>query len=179
MAFRIEGVCINIRSFRLTDAYSIANNANDVEISQYTYLPFPYKVKDAEDFINQCNINFVNKTDFEFGIENKANNMVIGIVSLMHVDFLNKNAEIGFWLGKKYWRRGIAKEALKLLLNFAFHDLKLTRICAKVMHPNYRSIKLLESIGFKSDNILKMSALRNGNWLDQLIYSLRDEEFKS
>jgi RimJ/RimL family protein N-acetyltransferase len=97
----------------------------------------------------------------------------------MNIDYENKNAEIGYWLGKRYWGQKIIKEAIKLILNFGFKKLKLTRIYAKVMHPNISSSKLLEQLSFQYEGRMRKTYLKKGKWMDDLIYSILKSEFKS
>ncbi|MBO3800009.1 MAG: GNAT family N-acetyltransferase [Candidatus Brockarchaeota archaeon] len=56
----------------------------------------------------------------------------------MHVDRKNQNAEVGYWLARKYWGQGLAK-ALRLVLDLGFERLKMRKTYARGMHPNARS----------------------------------------
>src|SRR5918995_2741504 len=107
----IEGRIINLRTLKNSDAYSIYKNANDREVSKYTHLPYPYRLKYARDFVRLCQEHYKKKTDYELGIESKKTGKVIGMISLMHIDnSSHRSAEVGYWLGNQYWRRGITKE---------------------------------------------------------------------
>jgi RimJ/RimL family protein N-acetyltransferase len=155
----IEGRTINLRTLKISDAYSIYKNAKDREISKYTRLPYPYKLKHAYDFVRLCQENYKKKTDYELGIELKKTGKIIGTISLMHLDNMRRNAEVGYWLGKQYWRRGITKEALTLILDYGFNTLELIRIYAKVPHPNLPSIRLLQCAGFRYEGRIRKSFL--------------------
>jgi RimJ/RimL family protein N-acetyltransferase len=126
----------------------------------YTHLPYPYKLKYARDFVRLCQEHYKKKTDYELGIESKKTGEIIGIISLMHRDNIHRSGEVGYWLGNLYWRRGITKEALTLILDFGFNNLELVRIYAKVLHPNLTSIRLLESAGFRYEGRIRMSLFR-------------------
>jgi len=178
MELKIEGKQINLRKLKRSDALSICQNANDRLIAKYTRLPYPYKLDDAYNFIKKTHQNLNKKKSFELGIELKENKEIIGVISLMKVDYDNKNAEIGYWLGKKYWGRKIMKEAIKLLLNFGFKKLNLIRIYAKIMHPNISSAKLLEKSGFQYEGRMRKTITKDGKWMDNLIYSILSSEFK-
>ena len=179
MELKIEGKQINLRKLKKSDAPSIYQNAEDFDIARYTTLPHPYKLKNAEDFIKSTHQKIRKKKAFELGIELKENKEIIGMMSLMNIDCVNKNAEIGYWLGKKYWGKKIMKEAVKLILNFGFKKLKLVRIYARVMHPNISSAKLLEKSGFHYEGRMRKTTLRKGKWMDDLRYSILSNEFKS
>lgn len=178
MEIKIEGNTIIIRKLRKSDAPSIYQNAKHFEIAQYTTLPHPYKLKHAEEFIKTTRRKIRKKESYELGIESKETRQIIGMISLMNLEHDNKNAEIGYWLGKQYWRRKIMKEAVSLILGFGFKQLKLVRIYARVMHPNITSAKLLEKLGFKYEGRMRKTTLREGKWMDDLRYSILKEEFK-
>ena len=174
----IKGDRINLRKLRKSDAESVQKHAKDKEISRYTTLPYPYKLKHAQDFINLTHKKMRKKESYELGIELKETKNIIGMMGLIHVDYKNKNAEVGYWLGKKYWKQGLTTESLKLMLKFGFRELKLERIYAKVMHPNTMSAKLLEKNDFKLEGRLRKNTLKDGKWMDDLIYGLLEEEWK-
>lgn len=178
MELKIEGEQINLRKLKRSDAPSIYQNANDKLIAQYTTLPRPYKLDDAYSFIRKTHQKLNKNKAFELGIELKETKEIIGMISIAKVDYDNKNAEIGYWLGKKYWRRKIMKEAIKLLLNFGFKKLKLIRIYAKVFHPNISSAKLLEKLDFQCEGRMRKMILKDGKWMDVLVYSILSSEFK-
>jgi len=139
MEIKLEGNQINIRKLKRSDAFSIQRNAKDYDISRYTKIPHPYTIKNAEDFVRYTHRMSRKKKAFELGIELKETKEIIGMMSFMNIDYKSKNAEIGYWLGKKYWGRRIMKEAVKLLLDFGFKRLKLVKVYARVMHPNIAS----------------------------------------
>lgn len=167
---KISGTKITLRKLKRSDASSIYNNAKNKEISWHTSLPYPYKLSHAKEFINRCHQNYRNKSAYDFGIEKAGK--IIGMISLIKVDFNNRNAEVGYWLGKKYWRKGITEEALKLIIDFGFNSLNLKRIYARVMHPNIASAKLLEKVGFKLEGKLRKHVFRNNKWMDELYFGL-------
>ena len=174
----IEGRIINLRTLGNSDAYSIYKNAKDREISRYTHLPYPYKLKYAHDFVSLCQEHYKKKTDYELGIESKKTGEIIGMIGLIHIDNRHRSAEVGYWLGNQYWRRGITKEALTLILDFGFNTLELVKIYAKVLHPNLHSIRLLQSAGFRYEGRIRKSVLKEGSWFDELIFALVDEDFR-
>lgn len=174
----IEGKRVRLRKIRKPDAKDIYENAKDKEIARHTTLPHPYRLKHAEEFIKKTQKGLRKKEYFELGIELKEEKKIIGMMSLLHVDYENKNAEVGYWVGKRYWRQGYGKEALDLILDFGFKRLKLARIYARVMHPNKASAKLLEKSGFEYEGRMRKTTLRKGRWMDDLRYAMLKEDYK-
>ena len=174
----IQGQRINLRRMVESDAASLQENANHKEIAEFTTLPHPYYLKMGIHFIRRSQRRLKKGSAYELGIELKETGEIIGIMSLMDVDKKNRSAEIGYWLGKKYWRKGIAKEAVQLILKLGFKKLRLVRIWGRVMVPNIGSSKLLEKSGFSPEGTNRKSFLHGKKWMDEHVYSILSEEFK-
>ncbi len=174
----LEGKWIVLRPVHRSDAPSICANARDREIGRYTHVPHPYRIQNAYDFIRGVRRWERRKQVVALGIEEKETGQVIGIINIFHIDRKNRHAEVGYWLGKKYWGRGIMSEALYLMLEYAFREMKLVRISAKVFHPNTASAMLLEKAGFKLEARLRKIAYHRRQWYDDLCYGILKEEFR-
>ncbi len=70
------------------------------------------------------------------------------IVSSERLRLEANEAEVGYWLGKEYWNKGYATEALKWILNYGFNELKLKQLWATYYAENTRSKHVLEKSGF-------------------------------
>lgn len=176
--FEIEGSRIILRKLKLSDANDIYENLQDKEMVKWTLnIPWPYRKKDAIRFIRRAQYRMRRKTGYAFGIVLKETNRVIGIVDLFRIDWKNKNAEIGYWLGKKYWGRGLTTEAVKLALKFAFENLKLHRIYARLFEENIGSRRVLEKSGFKLEGVLRENRYRYGRWHNELNFGILKKEY--
>jgi len=116
--------------------------------------------------------------EYHLGIELKATGQIIGMIGMMQISRKHRRAEVGYWLGKSYWGKGYAAEALRLMLRFGFEQLKLVRITAGVMHLNLTSARMLEKAGFTFEGRLRKNFMQHGQWLDELRYGILKEEFK-
>ena len=172
-----------LRPLRNSDAKSIAENVNNLDVSKWlVLLPYPYKLKDAKDWIKNTKKDWrkKKKTDFTFGIELKEEKEIIGGIGLSQVDKFQGIAEVGYWIGKKYWRRGYGSEALKAVLDFGFKKLKLRKIKAKVCIGNTPSSKLLEKFGAKKEGMRRESCRSKADKKirDDYMYGLLKREYK-
>jgi RimJ/RimL family protein N-acetyltransferase len=172
----IKGKRINLRTPEIKDAYSIKEYAKDKSISKYTvHIPYPYKIEDALSFIKKNKEKLKKKEEYSLGIE--INNEIVGMVSLFNINYKNKNAELGYWIGKPFRGKGYATEAAKLIIDFGFKKLGFIRIFAKLNHENAESAKVLERLGFKYEGRLRKHRFQNGRYCDELRYGLLEEEF--
>ena len=99
------------------------------------------------------------------------------MVSLFNIDHKNQNAKIGVYIIPDYQRKGYAKEALILLLTFAFYELNMHKIYATIHDYNIPSIKLFESVGFHCEGADKEAVYSQGKFIDLHIYSIFRREF--
>jgi [ribosomal protein S5]-alanine N-acetyltransferase len=84
-------------------------------------------------------------------------------------------AEIGYWLAKPYWGRGIMTAVVRKACEFALAEFNLVRIEAHVFAENVASAKVLEKCGFVQEGYLRKHFLKDGNYLDVRLYGLVKE----
>ena len=147
-----------LRDLKRTDVKGIQINANNIKIAKYIPpFPYPYSLKDAKNFISHCIKESKKKPreNYEFCIELKSENKVIGMIGITKVDRFQGTCTIGYWLGEKYWRQGIISEALKTLIGFSFNKLKLRRINIEAFRDNKASNDLIKKIGFIYEGTLR------------------------
>jgi RimJ/RimL family protein N-acetyltransferase len=165
-----------LRPPTLKDAGDIAENVNNLSVSRYlAVVPYPYSIKDARVFIKLSEKNRHN-----FGIVLKSSGKIIGMMGLRNLDKFVKKADVGYWLGKKYWRQGIATEALEAIVKFAFRRLKLVRLQAGVAVENKASANLLKKVGFKKEGLRRKAerAKSTGKWHDTYVFGLLRSDVK-
>lgn len=158
-----------LRSWVNNDAESLALNANhrDIWLNMRDEFPHPYSLEDANLFIKNanCQTNPIN-----LAIANKQE--VVGSISLrIHDDIRRYSGVISYWVGKKYWRQGIATAAITAFSNYAFENLELVRIYAKVFSTNAGSIKALENSGFQREGYFRKGIYKEGRFIDQVLYA--------
>jgi RimJ/RimL family protein N-acetyltransferase len=125
----------------------------------------------------------------EDAIFNKANGLVlsiclkesdqhIGYVYLHNIDWQNKSAGFAKMIGaKEFWGKGIAQEAILLMIYHAFIVLGLERLEAKQLIINKGSIKANEKCGFKTEGVMRKAVYKNGSYQDLNLMSIIREDF--
>lgn len=167
---------VKLRKLTLKDAPIIANLLNNKKIwdNLRDYIPYPYKVFDAESFIKRENIE---EPLTAFGILYR--NKLAGIISLKRqVDVHRLSAEIGYWLGEEYWGSGITHKAVKLMTSYGFNELHLLKIYAVIMASNEPSKRVLEKAGYEKEGYFKKSVIKNGIICDEVRFGISKEDFK-
>lgn len=159
-----------LRPFRKGDEVSLQKHINDKIIFRNTLrIPYPYTLKDARWWINR-NVRLNKKKEkheINFAIE--IDGEVVGGIGLDKI--WQHCAEIGYWLGKKYWGRGITTVAVKLVAKYGFEKLGLRRIYAFTFLFNKVSAKVLEKAGFKYEGKLRKHVKKGNKLLDDFLYA--------
>lgn len=168
--------CI-LRGWKKSDIDSLVENANNhrIAVNMRDLFPHPYTIEDAKTWIEITN-NDETKSNFAITVNDKA---VGGIGLALGEDIERISAEVGYWLGEKYWGKGITSSALKGILDYGFNELGLERIYAKPLEHNTASRKVLEKNGFKLEGIMKKSVIKNGEIYNQTLYAITREEFNN
>ena len=165
----------------LKDAADIVQNANDLAVSRYTArVPFPYHIKHAINFIKYCRSQERQKPikNLEFVIEHRAQKKAIGFAGFVRIDHYTGKADIGYWLGRNYWRQGLGTEATNALIKYAFTKLKLQRLEAAICKENLASQALVRKLEFRKEGVRRRAgrSLATGKWHDAVIYGLLKEK---
>jgi len=137
---------------------------NDNEVTYYMEKGYyPNTLAKQIDYFSNLN----NNTDIQLAIIDKGNDNLIGGIGLHKLNLFNRNADISIIIGnKEYWGKGIGKEAVELLLNFAFNKLNLYKITAGMADCNKGSYNLFKKCGFIEEGRLKEQVFLNGKYCD-------------
>ena len=159
-----------LRPFKKGDESSLIENINNRKIAKNTSaIPYPYKLKDARSWI-KSNLKLnkkKKKPEINFAID--ISEMVVGGIGFRKIE--GHKAEIGYWLGEKYWGQGIMTTAVKLVTKYAFQELRLKRVYAHVLPFNKGSVRVLEKAGYKYEGKLKKDSLKNNKLIDSLMFA--------
>jgi [ribosomal protein S5]-alanine N-acetyltransferase len=129
-------------------------------------------IKEAEDFINLINKNIDENESVLWGIALLNDpSTIIGTICLWNFQKENYRGEIGYVLHPHHWRKGIMKEAINVVVEYGFNELKLHSIGALLSSDNMASSGVLERTGFVKEGHLKENFYFRGEFTDTLIYS--------
>ena len=165
----LTGQRCTIRPWRKTDADSLVQHANNANVAKWLRdrFPHPYTARDAKAFLKHA-VAANDPTDLAIEVDGAAVG-AIGIVPGRDVE--RYSAEIGYWLGEAYWGRGIVTEALGLMTNHAFGELKFLRLFALPFADNPGSVRVLEKAGYVREGLLRASSVKFGAPKDQFMYA--------
>ena len=173
----IIGDGIRLRAAERTDIPKFVEWLNDTDVRQYLMIYFPMSQAFEEKWFEEN----VNKPPAEqvlvIEVFTESGWKAIGNTSLMNISDIDRNAEIGIFIGEKSeWNKGHGRKAMKLMLNYGFNTLNLNRIFLQVYENNLRGIRAYKATGFIEEGRMRQAKFLNGKYLDILLMSvLRDE----
>jgi len=160
------------------DAENWATWFNDLEVTiplgdeAYT----PSTLEREREMIEEINRNL----DHVFTIVDLETDRAIGRCLLFAIDQLNRNGMLGIVIGEKeYWGRGYGREAINLLLDYAFNLLNLNSIMLGVMEFNERAVRCYKKVGFKEIGRRRQARIIGGRKWDGILMDILAEEFES
>lgn len=163
---------VTLRKLKVEDAITLAEEANDPHVANglRDYFPHPYSVDDALRFIDTVFEKTGPVTDFII----TADGQIAGIMGLfIGEDVYRCNAEIGYWVGRRFWGRGIATEAVAQAVRYAWTTLPVDRVYAEVFSNNLASQRVLLKNGFVEEYRLEGVIIKNLKRYDALCFGIR------
>ncbi|MED1864349.1 GNAT family protein [Fictibacillus nanhaiensis] len=136
-----------------------------------------YSIEGQKNRLNEINERKEKDLGYSFGIFLNDTDELIGQIGLFKIERgPAQKGMVGYSLDKNYNGKGYMTEALPLIIDFAFKELKLHRIEAEVMPHNIGSINILLKTGFHKEGISKKNVKINGRWEDHQVLAIINEE---
>lgn len=156
-----------LRAWREGDAPALAHHANDPAVwrNMAEGFPHPYTADIARHWVERGHV--------DFGGDNWAiciDDMPVGGCGV-HVGSGRErcNAEIGYWIGRAHWGRGLGTAVVQALAARALADREVMRVCAPVHAYNPASLRVLAKNGFEQEGVMRLSALKAGMVIDRVL----------
>ena len=174
----LTGESVTLRELRTSDAPSLFAMLTTEEVSRFISPP-PSTVGGFERFIAWTLRQRTAGCYACFAVTLKGSDTAIGIFQIRETEPGFGTAEWGFAIGSPYWGTGIFKEGAQLVITFAFETIGVHRLEARAAVKNGRGNGALKKLGAVQEGILRKSFLRNGEYLDQVLWSILDEDWQA
>ena len=139
-------------------------------------ITFPYTEFDVDQWLSGViDLSVARDRKINLAIRNSDGELIGEVGALDFVE--NEQGEIGYWLARPYWGRGIMPVAVRCFCEFAFKQFQLQRIYGKVFATNPRSARVLIKAGFRHEGTLRDGYFRDGKSVDDLLFGLLRDEF--
>jgi len=167
----LQGERCLLRALVPGDAASLQRHADNVAVWRNLFdgFPRPYTMAAAQSWCaHEANSGAFGRV---WGVD--VDGAAIGCIGLVpQRGWLRCNAEVGYWIGAAHWRRGIASDALRQVVDWAFAAMpELTRIFAPIFAGNEGSQAVARKCGFVLEGAMPRSAIKDGRVIDRLTWA--------
>jgi RimJ/RimL family protein N-acetyltransferase len=165
---------VELSEFRSSDTDALIEYLNDRDIYDRTLrIPFPYSQANAEEWlVHVVKITEQQGRPVHWAIRSSDESLIGGCGFDGFQVGKSHRAEIGYWLAKPCWNRGIMTAVVQRLCQHAFEDFGLIKIIAHVFSHNSASARVLEKCGFQEEGFLRKHVLKDGKFIDARLFGL-------
>lgn len=174
-----EGKLVRLRGVEPADWETLFawNQDTESERSMY-FIPFPTSKEEVRQWVAKMALQRGEDDRFFFIIETLAGE-VVGSITTSSCDRRNGAFSYGVGVTAAYRRKGYASEAVTLLLNYFFRELRYQKATAHVYSFNEASIGLHERLGFVREGRLRQMIYTDGRYFDEILFGMTAEEFSA
>jgi [ribosomal protein S5]-alanine N-acetyltransferase len=174
----LSGKRVTLRDLRISDAASLFAMLTTEEVARFISPP-PSTVDGFERFIAWTVRQRASGTYACYAVTLHGFDTAIGIFQVRETEPGFTTAEWGFAIGSPFWGTGVFEESANLVLEFVFDTLGVHRLEARAAVVNGRGNGALLKIGAVNEGVLRKSFLRNGTYLDQVLYAIVDDDWRA
>ena len=172
----LTGSLVSLRELRASDAPALFAALSSEQVSKFISPP-PATVDGFGRFINWAIRQRQAGQYVCFAVVPHGSDTAIGIFQVRSLEPAFGTAEWGFALASEFWGTGMFTDGAKLIVNFAFDVLGVHRLEARAALKNGRGNGALRKLGAVQEGVLRRSFLRNGEYLDQALWTILQDEW--
>ena len=173
----MTGSMVTLRELRISDAASLLAMLSTEEVARFISPP-PTTVEGLERFIAWTQRERAAGNYACFAVVPHGMDTAIGIFQVRQLEPGFGTAEWGFAIGSAFWGTGVFMDGARLLIDFAFDVIGTHRLEARAAILNGRGNGALRKVGAMQEGVLRKSFLRNGEYLDQALWTILDEDWR-
>jgi ribosomal-protein-alanine N-acetyltransferase len=167
----LEGRKMRLRELVKTDALSLLSMLSTEEVAKFISPP-PTTPQGFERFIAWAQRERQAGNQFTFGMVPDGCDHAVGLVQVRAIAPRFSVAEWGFALGSPFWGTGLFLASARMTIDFAFQHTAVNRLEARAVVHNGRGNGALRKLGAMQEGILRGSLLKDGKFLDQMMWSI-------
>ncbi|MGN0535326.1 MAG: GNAT family N-acetyltransferase [Eubacterium sp.] len=174
----LESDRLILRKFTMEDADDMYNNwESDPECCKYLSWNVHKNVEETESMLESWIKEYDNGC-YNWIVEVKDTNQVIGSISAITISEKHYTAELGYCYGSKFWGNGYATEALRTVLEYLLNECGFYLIEARHISGNPASGRVMEKAGMHKDAVLRDRRINKytGERNDSVVYSIKKDE---
>jgi RimJ/RimL family protein N-acetyltransferase len=174
----LTGSMVTLRELRLSDAPALLAMLSSEEVARFISPP-PTTVDGFERFIAWTHRERAAGNYACFAVVPHGMDTAIGIFQVRQLEPGFGTAEWGFAIGSAFWGTGMFMDGARMMIEFAFETIRTHRLEARAAILNGRGNGALRKVGAVQEGVLRKSFLRNGEYLDQTLWTILDDDWRN
>jgi len=134
-------------------------------------------LEDSKLFIKSTQEQHEQNLGFQCGIWFRGS--LAGIIGFHRIDWMNRNVEIGYWLGEIFQGQGIVTKSCRAMVDVAFYHYQLNRVQIRCATGNTRSCVIIERLGFFKEGTIRQAEFLYDHYVDLHVFGMTADEWKS
>jgi|SRR6185503_4632712 len=173
----LVGRRVLLREPRPSDATALFSLLSTEEVSRFISPP-PPTLEGFERYVSWTHRQRAGGQYVCFAVVPVGADAPIGLIHVRALGPGFATADWGFAIGSEFWGTGLFSEAAHLVLDFTFDVLGTHRLEARAALCNGRGNGAMQKLGAEREGVLRHSFLRNGEYLDQVLWSILQDDWK-
>jgi ribosomal-protein-alanine N-acetyltransferase len=168
---------ITLREMQPSDAQALWAFVNSSEVTKFVSPP-PATVDGFERFIDWTHRQRAVGLQAAVAVVVEGFDTPVGLFQLRQLEPGFGTAEWGFAIGSAFWGTGVFRTGAELMMHLAFDIIGVHRLEARACLTNARGNAALKKIGAVQEGVLRRSFQRNGEFLDQVLWTVLEEDWR-
>jgi ribosomal-protein-alanine N-acetyltransferase len=173
----LAGSMVTLRDLEVADAPSLFAMLTTEEVARFISPP-PTTVDGFERFIKWARAEQAAGRYICFAVVPHGMSVAIGLFQIRELEPGFVTAEWGFAIGSNFWGTGVFVDGAQMVIDFAMQTLGVRRLEARAAVANGRGNGALRKLGAVQEGVLRRSFFRNGEYLDQMLWSILSEDWQ-
>jgi RimJ/RimL family protein N-acetyltransferase len=131
-----------------------------------------YTLEESVEFVGAREAAWEKGEDFAFALVDESSGAYLGGAGINQVQRQHAFANLGYWVRRSHWGKGIAVAAVREVARFAFEQLHLVRLEIVIALGNTKSVRVAEKAGAVHEGVLRNRLQIAGNFMDAHMFSL-------
>lgn len=155
--------------------FELTNNSRGYLREWLPWLDATKKLEDTIDFIKICLKGFAENKSLNTVILYKGK--IVGVAGYNSINWSNKTAYIGYWLGEEFQGNGIMTKVASALTDYAISELNLNKVEIRAAVGNKKSRSIPERLNFVNEGCIRQVEWLYDHYVDHIVYGILAEEW--
>ncbi|MBH5317262.1 GNAT family N-acetyltransferase [Paenibacillus sp. GSMTC-2017] len=155
--------------------FELINKSRNYLREWLSWLDTTTKLEDTAAYIKLCLKGFAENNSLHTVILFRGE--IVGVAGFNSINWSNKTAYIGYWLGEEFQGNGIMTKVAKALSEYAFSELNLNKVEIRVAVGNKKSSSIPERLNFVNEGRIRQAEWLYDHYVDHIVYGILVEEW--